>query len=162
MTLSQNSGNLLHDAKSRGRGRKSDLALKSFQIGTIGKCIITWWHKATGKKNVTSTQLRKMHAAQLLNADDISKRSAHKLMCHSGRTTETYSMLESLEDMAVRGHSVLTANINLQDISNTKLTPVKGSPSTSNFTQEEFGPKGKMTCVGKSPKNVGKSTKRVG
>ena len=96
-----------------------------------------------------------MHAEQLHNANDILKRSAHKFMCHSGRTAETYCMLESLEDMAVRGHSVLTANINLPDISNTTLSPVKGSPSTSNFTQEELGPKGKNDLCRQIPKNVG-------
>ena len=107
----------------------------SFQPGTIGKCIIAWWCKATGKKNVSSTRLRKMHASQLHKADEISKRNAHKLTCHSGRTADTYYMLQSLGDMAVKGHSVLTANIDFQDVANTKMSP---RSSKADFTQEEL------------------------
>ena len=108
-----------------------------FQPGTIGKCIIAWWRKATGKTNVSSTRLRKMHAAQLHKTDDVSKRSAHRLMCHSGRTAETYYMLQSLGDMAVKGHSVLAANIELTDINKSNQTPTKDSPKTPKFTEEE-------------------------
>lgn len=78
-----------------------------------------------------------MHAAQLHKTDDVSKRSAHRLMCHSGRTAETYYMLQSLGDMAVKGHSVLAANIELTDINKSNQTPTKDSPKTPKFTEEE-------------------------
>ena len=65
--------------------------------GNIGKRIQKWWEKATRKKNVTSTRLRQMHASQLYNVDDSKKRSAHRLMCHTGQTAKTYYIITPLE-----------------------------------------------------------------
>ena len=56
---------------------------KAFPPGTIGKRITEWWRKATGKSNMTSTRLRKMHSSGLHKADPVDKRSVHRLMCHS-------------------------------------------------------------------------------
>ena len=52
----------------------------AFNPGTIGKRITEWRRKATGKENVTSTRLRKMHALQLSQTDPAAKASAHRLM----------------------------------------------------------------------------------
>lgn len=46
---------------------------RSFEPGTIGKRIVAWWRKATGKE-ITSTDLRKLTASTLHDADPIKKR----------------------------------------------------------------------------------------
>lgn len=102
----------------------------AFQPGTIGKRITTWWRKATGKSNINSTSLRKMHASQLYTTEPISKASAHRLMCHSSRTAERFYMMNNLTDMAVRGHTTLQANIKLKDTvptcSENQRSPTRG------------------------------------
>ena len=110
----------------------------AFNPGTIGKRIMEWWRKATGKENVTSTRLRKMHASQLSQADPAAKASAHRLMCHSTKTAETYYMMQNLGDMAAKGHEVLTSNIGLKDTLPTK-TPSPQKASSPNKVPEWKG-----------------------
>ena len=108
----------------------------AFDSGTIGKIIPRWWEKAKGKKGVTSTKLRKMHASQLQNVGDTAKRNAHRLMCHTGRTAETYYMINKLDQAAVEGHDVLAKNINLKDTMKTTLN--QKDESDTDFTQEQI------------------------
>ena len=96
----------------------------AFMPGTIGKRVTEWWRKATGK-HISSTSLRKMHSSNLINEDDVNKRSAHRLMCHSTRTAEKHYMINRLAESAVQGHKVLAQNINLKDTCSTPLTTSK-------------------------------------
>lgn len=96
----------------------------AFMPGTIGKRVTEWWRKATGK-HISSTSLRKMHSSNLINEDDVNKRSAHRLVCHSTRTAEKHYMINRLAESAVQGHKVLAQNINLKDTCSTPLTTSK-------------------------------------
>ena len=96
-----------------------------------------WWRKATGKANVTSTRLRKMHALQLHKVDPTSKMSAHRLMCHSSRTAEKHYMIHNLSDMAAHGHTVLTANIKLKGSMRTETTEIQ-SPNKRLLSQKQL------------------------
>ena len=82
----------------------------AFTPGTIGKRVTEWWRKATGK-HISSTSLRKMHSSNLIDEDDVNKRSVHTLMCHSARTAEKHYMINRLADAAAKGHKVLVQNI---------------------------------------------------
>ena len=68
-----------------------------------------------------------MHGSQLYSQDDISKRSAHTLMCHTSRTAEQQYMLNHLADAAVEGHQVLTENIGLTETTPTLVTTSKSA-----------------------------------
>lgn len=114
-----------------------------FPPGTIGKRITTWWRKATGKANVTSTRLRKMHASKLHSSTTVDKRSAHRLMCHTERTAERYYMIHDLSQVAAQGHSVLRDNINLEDTVPTNADrpeerDLPSSQSKGGFTEVEL------------------------
>ena len=62
-----------------------------------------------------------MHSSNLINEDDVNKRSAHTIMCHSARTAEKHYMINRLGDAAAKGHKVLAENIKLKE---TLSTPV--------------------------------------
>ena len=116
---------------------------EAFSSGTIGRRITSWWRKATGKEKMTSTRLRKIDASGLHLANDIDKRSAHKLMCHSTQTVERYYMIHDLGDVAVHGHSVLKQNIKLKDTVKTDVTGLssqskQSSPGKSEFSSEQL------------------------
>ena len=115
---------------------------KAFPAGTIGKRITEWWRKATGKSNINSTRLRKMHSSGLHKADPVDKRSAHRLMCHSSRTADTYYMIHDLGEVAAHGHSVLADNLQLKDTVHTEIadqpSPKEESSPSNDLTKEQM------------------------
>lgn len=62
-----------------------------------------------------------MHYSNLINEDDVNKRSVHILMCHSARTAEKHYMINRLGEAAAKGHKVLAENIKLKDILSTPV-----------------------------------------
>ena len=62
---------------------------RAFEHGPIGKRIVSWWHKATGK-NISSTELRKLTASTLHDADPVENRKIQDHMCHKEATAEKY------------------------------------------------------------------------
>ena len=77
---------------------------------------------------------------QLYSQDDVSKRSAHTLMCHTSRTAEQHYMLNRLADAAVEGHQVLTENIGLTETTPTVVTTSKSANTEGEKTGESDDP----------------------
>lgn len=73
-----------------------------------------------------------MHSSNLINEDDVNKRSVHTLMCHSARTAEKHYMINRLGDATAKGHKVLVENIKLKDtLSSPVLTPYSDEALTA-------------------------------
>ena len=86
----------------------------AFPDGTIGKRVVEWWQKAKGRR-INSTQIRKMAASTLHEANSVEKRKVHKHMCHSEATADWYYMTGERTRQALESHTILRKNLGLDD-----------------------------------------------
>lgn len=77
----------------------------AFPDGTIGKRVVEWWQKAKGRR-INSTQIRKMAASTLHEANPVEKRKVHKHMCHSEATADQYYMMGERTRQALESHTI--------------------------------------------------------
>lgn len=103
---------------------------KAFDHGTIGKRVIAWWNKATGK-NITSTDLRKLAGSTLHDADPVEKRIVHSHMCHLATTAEKYYMTRDKTKIAGKSHSTIVKNLEIEQHEEENQDPDKAVESTN-------------------------------
>ena len=103
-----------------------------FPDGTIGKRIGEWCMKAKGKR-FTSTQLRKMAASTLHDANPVEKQKVHKPMCHSESTADRYYMTGARTRVALESHAIFTKNLALKKSEDESSEKVVTSPMCVNI-----------------------------
>ena len=86
----------------------------AFPSGTIGKRIINWWKKATGR-DVTSTQLTKLGSTETMEEDLEMQLAVQALMTHRRTTAEDHYQILLKTKQAVKGHAALTKKLGLKE-----------------------------------------------
>ena len=86
----------------------------AFPSGTLGRRIIKWWKKATGR-DVTSTQLRKVGSTETMDEDLETQLAVQALMTHRRSTAEEHYQILKKTKQAVKGHTALAKKLGLPE-----------------------------------------------
>ena len=113
----------------------------AFPSGTIGKRIINWWKKATGR-DVTSTQLRKVGSTETMEEDLETQLAVQALMTHRRTTAEDHYQILKKTKQAVKGHSALTKKLGLKESVATVFPEdsVKDTDQSTERSKEQLSP----------------------